>query len=103
MYLPLPDILRRGRTFAKSTQDMGKNMKEQIRQEIMESAQCRDLYTELTEYERRGIRIKMNALFLCNILSYKFMSEFFVFFFSMVTKCMPTTKISADSFVFSIT
>lgn len=42
-------------------QDMGKNMKEQIRQEIMESAQCRDLYTELTEYERRGIRIKMNG------------------------------------------
>ena len=61
MYLPLPDILRRGRTFAKSPQDMGKNMKEQIRQEIMESAQCRDLYTELTEYERRGIRIKMNG------------------------------------------
>ena len=39
-----------------------------------------------------SLTVSMSALFLSSILSYRFISEFFMFFLSLVTRCMSSTK-----------
>ena len=39
-----------------------------------------------------SLTVSTSALFLSRILSYRFMSEFFMFFLSLATRCMSSTK-----------
>ena len=39
-----------------------------------------------------SLTVSMRALFLSSILSYRFISEFFMFFLSLVTRCISSTK-----------
>lgn len=39
-----------------------------------------------------SLTVSTSALFLSRILSYRFMSEFFMFFLSLVTRCMSSMK-----------